>query len=405
MATRELAPHGVESLEWSVPGGGPSATRKYAATVPAELGVVAIALRPETASECARAAFELAVAARVTHGDPSHAAAASSLLVRAEALASSLVDGTIVSAFELAKNEAGLPSTRARRLAGSALEAVGAHGAAARRALGLGAIAAAHTAPSTAPGKRRARNYRTVQTWLDGSDLWPTGAEYVPPQPERVPALMDDLVEFCARTDVDPIAQAAVAHAQFLSIQPFDDANGRAARFLINGVWRRRGVTESLVVPISASIAGDRRRYDSAWRAYREGDADPMVSFVARHALLAVREATASADRVALMPRAWSEAARPRRQGLLGAHALLADEVPRSRHQKLTDIRAQTEVCLVRDKQLPRLIALPGREVPASGSGAPQIDGQLLDHGSFPLLNHAVARTRPSRLFTSPHPL
>lgn len=321
MATQELAPHGGESLEWNVPGGGLAATRKYVATVPAELGAAAIALTPETASECARAALELAIAARVTHGDTSHAAAASSLLVRAEALASSQVDGTIVSAFELAKNEAGLPSTRASRLAGGALEALVAHVAAARRALGLGAIAAAHTAPSTAPGKRRAGNYRTVQTWLGGSDLWPTGADYVPPRPERVPALMDDLVEFCARTDVDPIAQAAVAHAQFLSIQPFDDANGRAARSLINGVWRRRGITEDLVVPISASIAGDRRRYDSAWRAYREGDADPMVSFVARHALLAVREASASADRVALMPRAWAEAARPRRGS--ATHALI----------------------------------------------------------------------------------
>jgi Fic family protein len=141
---------------------------------------------------------------------------------------------------------------------------------------------------------------------------------------------MDDLVEFCARTDIDPIAQAAIAHAQFLSIQPFDDANGRAARFLINGVLRRRGLTTGLVVPISASIAGDRRRYDSAWRAYRQGDPDAMVSFVARHALLAISQASASADRIALMRRDWAEAARPRRGsaaheliGVLAAHPIV----------------------------------------------------------------------------------
>jgi len=319
--TQELAPHGGESLEWKVPGGGPAATRTYVATVPAELGAAGIALTPETQRECARAALELAVSARTTYGDPSHAAAKASVLVRVETLASCLIDGVIVSALELAKNEARLPSTRAGRLAGGALEALVAHVAAARRALGLGAIAAARTAPSTTPGKRRAGRYRTVQTWLGGSDLWPTGADYVPPRPERVPALMDDLVEFCARTDVDPIAQAAIAHTQFLSIQPFNDANGRAARSLINGVLRRRGLTEDIVVPISASIAGDRRRYDAAWRAYREGDADPMVSFVARHALLAVKEAGASADRIALMPRAWTEAARPR--GGSATHALI----------------------------------------------------------------------------------
>lgn len=311
--TRELARHGAESLEWSVPGGGPTATRGFAASVPSTLGAVAIDLTPATADDCARAALDIAVASRVKNGDPAHAGAASSLLVRAEVLASNQVDGTMVPAWELAKYEAGLPATRAARLAGGAVEALIAHMVAARRALGLGAIAAARSAPSSAPGARRVASYRATQTWLGGSDLWPTGADYVPPRPERVPALMEDLVEFCARTDVDPIAQAAVAHAQFLSIQPFDGANGRAARFLINGVWRRRGLTGGLVVPISASIAGDRRRYDSAWRAYREGDAEPMAAFVALHALRAVKEASASADRLALMPRAWAEAARPRR--------------------------------------------------------------------------------------------
>lgn len=316
-----LAPHGSESLEWSVPGGGPSVTREYAASIPAALGGATVALTPKTVHECARTGLELAVASRMQRGDFAHEFAASSLLVRAEVLASSRVDGSKVAASELAKNEAGLPSTRSGRLAGGGVEALAAHVAAAHRALGLGAIAAAHTAPSIAPGRRRVGSYRTVQTWLGGSDLWPTAADYVPPRPERVPALMDDLVEFCARTDVDPIAQAAMAHAQFLSIQPFQDANGRAARSLINGVWRRRGLTSDLVVPISASIAGDRRHYDSAWRAFREGDVDPMVSFVARHALRAVKEATASADRVALMPQAWAAAARPRRGS--AAHALI----------------------------------------------------------------------------------
>ena len=269
MTTPTLAPHGSEWLEWVMPGGGASAAREYAASIPASLGGATVNLTSDTAGECDRAGLELAVASRSAFGDLAHALAVSSLLARAESLASGLVDGHAVKAVELAKSEAGLPSTRAGRLAGGALEALVAHVAAAHRALGLGAIAAAHTAPSITSGSRRVGRYRTTQTWLGGSDLWPTGADYIPPRPERVPALMDDLVEFCARTDVEPVAQAAIAHAQFLSIQPFQDANGRAARALINGVWRRRGLTGDVVVPISASIAGDRRRYDSAWRAFR----------------------------------------------------------------------------------------------------------------------------------------
>lgn len=332
-----FAPHSGESREWRVPGGGSSATRVFAASNPPRLGSTTFELHAQTVDECATARLELAVASRARGGQGASAAGAGAVLIRAETLASAQVDGSRVTASELARGEVALPATRNARGARAAMEALAAHVEAAQRALGLGAIAAAHTAPSVTKGRRRAASYRTTQTWIGGSDLWPTGADYVPPSAEHVPALMDDLVEFCARTDVDPVTQAAVAHAQFLSIQPFQDANGRAARALINGVWRRRGLTQELVVPISAAIAGDRRRYDSAWRAYREGDANPMVSLVARHTARSVNVAAASADRMALLPLAWAEAARPRRGsaskrliGLLAAHPIVtAAEVMR----------------------------------------------------------------------------
>ena len=169
-----------------------------------------------------------------------------------------------------------------------------AHVTAARRALGLGAIAAAHTAPSTAPGGSRVASYRTVQTWLGGSDLWPTGADYVPPRPERVPALMDDLVEFCARTDVDPIAQAAIAHAQFLSIQPFHNANGRAARSLHQRCLEAQRAHQGLR---GAGFGEHRGRSDAATTLPGAPIARAMrirwSRFVARHALRAVKEAAA----------------------------------------------------------------------------------------------------------------
>ena len=321
MSMASLTPHGGESREWRVPGGGGFAAREYTASIPPSLGSATISLASETAEECALAGIEFTVASRARRGGSADIKAARLLLVRAEALASCQLDGHMANGSELAKSQAGLPSTRNARLAGVGVEAFTSHIAAADRALGLGAIAAAHTAPTKVAGKRRVARYRTAQTWLGGSDLWPLGADYVPPRPERVPALMDDLVEFCARMDIDPITQSAVAHAQLLSIQPFQDANGRAARALMNGVWRRRGLAGALVVPISAAIAGDRRRYDSAWHAYRKGDVDPMVSLVARHSLRSITEATASADRLALMPQVWAAAARPRRGS--AAHALI----------------------------------------------------------------------------------
>jgi len=308
-----MPPHGAERREWVIGGGGMGSSSSYAAAMPAKLAQVAVVLSPETAKECARAGLELAIAARAGRVPGAVPDAASGVLARVEAVASCLVDGGATPFVELARSAALLPSTRAARHAQARVEALTAHLAAADRALGLGALAAAHLAPIATGGARRVASYRTTQTWLGGSDLWPEGAEYVPPHPARVSALMEDLVEFCARTDMDPVAQSAIAHAQFLSIHPFADANGSAARALINGVWRRRGLTTGIVVPVSASIAGDGRRYNSAWRAYREGDAEPMIELVARHALRAVKEASASAGRIAKMPAGWRHTSGPRR--------------------------------------------------------------------------------------------
>ena len=71
---------------------------------------------------------------------------------------------------------------------------------------------------------------------------------YMPPPPDQVSRLMDDLVEWlrASRGPVHPLVLAAVAHIEFINIHPFDDGNGRTARaltayFLARGGWRLRG--------------------------------------------------------------------------------------------------------------------------------------------------------------------
>ncbi|HEY5879933.1 MAG TPA: Fic family protein [Nakamurella sp.] len=70
---------------------------------------------------------------------------------------------------------------------------------------------------------------RDVQNWIGGSDHSPRGALYVPPPPERVPAYLDDLVEFVNRDDLPALVQAAVGHAQFESIRSRTATAGSAA--------------------------------------------------------------------------------------------------------------------------------------------------------------------------------
>ena len=87
---------------------------------------------------------------------------------------------------------------------------------------------------------------RTEQNWIGGSGYNPCSAAFVPPPPEDVPALLDDLLAFCNDDGLPALAQAAIAHAQFETIHPFVDGNGRAGRVLIHLALRRRGIAPRL---------------------------------------------------------------------------------------------------------------------------------------------------------------
>ncbi len=85
-----------------------------------------------------------------------------------------------------------------------------------------------------------------------------------------------------------PLVQAALVHAQFETIHPFDDGNGRTGRTLIHIVLRRRGLTPAYVPPISVLFARDREGYIDGLTAYRDGDID---SWIERFATAARRSA------------------------------------------------------------------------------------------------------------------
>jgi Fic family protein len=153
---------------------------------------------------------------------------------------------------------------------------------------------------------------RTVQNWVGGSDYSPIGAVFVPPPPEDVPALMNDLVAFVDRTDLPILAQGAIAHAQFESIHPFTDGNGRIGRALFSAILRRRGLTRRVTVPLASAMLADTDRYFGRLTDYRSGDADEFVRYVAVAALHASEAAEESARRLAGLPQRWRDAARPR---------------------------------------------------------------------------------------------
>ena len=114
---------------------------------------------------------------------------------------------------------------------------------------------------------------RTVQNWIGGNNVNPVGAAYVPPRPEYVPELMEDLVQFCNASPLPAVAVAAIAHAQLETIHPFADGNGRTGRTLVHMLLRRAGLIPNSISPISLVLATDKARYINNLAAFRCDDA------------------------------------------------------------------------------------------------------------------------------------
>src|ERR1035437_6039391 len=110
---------------------------------------------------------------------------------------------------------------------------------------------------------------REVQNWIGGSDYNPCSAAFVPAPPELVEHLMVDLVAFSNSDTLPAVAQAAVAHAQFETIHPFVDGNGRTGRALIHLILRRRGLAPRVLPPVSLILATWAKDYVGGLEASR----------------------------------------------------------------------------------------------------------------------------------------
>jgi Fic family protein len=99
---------------------------------------------------------------------------------------------------------------------------------------------------------------------------------------------MDDVMRFARRVDLPALAQVAIAHAQFETIHPFPDGNGRTGRALVQGMLRTTGVTKNVTVPISAGLLGDTDGYFDALTAYRAGDVRPIIDALSEAAFAAI---------------------------------------------------------------------------------------------------------------------
>lgn len=171
---------------------------------------------------------------------------------------------------------------------------------------------------------------RKKQNWIGGNDYNPVGAAYVPPPHEYVGELLVDLCEFIERDDLAPVAQAAIAHAQFENIHPFADGNGRTGRALIYTVLRRRGEIENYVPPVSLVLAAQPKAYVGGLGAFSQGHVSIWCERFARAAARAAHGAEHLGEAIAEKQADWLERLRqPRKDAAVRqlVHALPAQPV------------------------------------------------------------------------------
>ncbi len=108
--------------------------------------------------------------------------------------------------------------------------------------------------------------FRTEQVRVGGRSLF--RAAYVPPPCDEVPALVDDLVEYANRGRESTVVKAALVHAQFETIHPYADGNGRTGRAVVHALLQRSGLTGT-VVPVSTVLKVRADEYVQALGRYR----------------------------------------------------------------------------------------------------------------------------------------
>lgn len=198
-------------------------------------------------------------------------------LLRAESVGSSKIEGLQAAARRLAQAEAALAlgSDANDRVA---IEVIGnivamesavelATGA---RRFGLDDLLSVHrTLMGSSPTPGLGGVVREEQNWIGGSSFNPCSAAFVPPPPEYLPDLLADLLDYVNSDTHSPLIQAAIAHAQFETLHPFADGNGRTGRALIHVVLRRRGVAPRFVPPISLVLATWSEEYVNGLMTFR----------------------------------------------------------------------------------------------------------------------------------------
>ncbi len=308
-------------ISWGAPTRRDQRGGQYPTYVPDSLVTRPVVLSRELAASAAR--IETAVRGLTDTPGSIGLESLGRFLLRSEAIASSRIEGLQVSAQQVAIAE--LATTESAPIASITENArlVANNIVTLRKAAGTLADCPA-IEPQSFCDLHRAllpdhpqQGLRDRQNWIGGSDWHPIGADFIPPPPEEVPRLVEDLADYLTGAVHAPLLQAALVHAQFATIHPFADGNGRVGRALIHTVLTRRGLTRAAVLPVSLVLLTRSQEYVEGLTAYRYQDPADGPAAAAGMSIwfdtflqsvsVAVDQARLFIDQIADLQQSWAE--------------------------------------------------------------------------------------------------
>ena len=120
-------------------------------------------------------------------------------------------------------------------------------------------------------------NFRKSQNWIGGTT--PENALFVPPPVEVLHTALDDIERFIHSTECIPLLQVGLLHAQFETIHPFLDGNGRTGRILITLFLYSRTMLEKPVLFLSSYFKKYQQVYYDRLNGYHNGKVEEWIDF------------------------------------------------------------------------------------------------------------------------------
>ena len=138
--------------------------------------------------------------------------------------------------------------------------------------------------------------FRKSQNWIGGTTL--KNAAFVPPPINEMNIALDYLEKFIHNTSLMPVLQAGILHAQFETIHPFLDGNGRTGRLLITLFLHERAILENPVLFLSSYFKKHQQLYYDKLNAYHNNKSNEWLHFYLDGVIEIANESIATSKKI-----------------------------------------------------------------------------------------------------------